>query len=94
MASTAKKGDFSYILIYLLEWLTGLIFFMISGNDSRKKLHSIQAIMIGVIAFVLTFLLPILGLLIWLFAMYVGYKASVGVDVVIPFVTDFAKKYA
>jgi uncharacterized membrane protein len=93
-----QKADFSYIIIYLFEWLTGIIFFIISGNDNRKKLHSIQAIILGIIATVLVFLpIPFIGiltLLIWLYGLYIGYMASTGVDVAIPWVTNFAKTYA
>lgn len=98
MATTASKksADFTYIVIYLLEWLTGIIFFLISGNDNRKKLHSIQAILLGIVGIVLAFI-PIIGLvgiLVWLYGIYIGYMASQGTDVAIPAITDFAKTYA
>jgi uncharacterized membrane protein len=97
MATTSKKSaDFSYIIIYLLEWLTGIVFFLISGKDKRKKLHSIQAIVLGVVALIISFIpfVGLISLLIWLYGLYVGYMASTGVDVVIPGITDFAKQYA
>jgi len=97
MATTSKKSaDFSYIIIYLLEWLTGIVFFLVSGNDKRKKLHSIQAIMLGVVALIVAFIpfVNLLGILIWLYGLYIGYMASTGVDVVIPGITNFAKQYA
>jgi len=37
--------------------------------------------------------LGIVNILIWLYGLYIGYKASVNEDVVIPYITDFAKKY-
>ena len=90
-----KQGDFSYILIYFLGWLTGILFFLISGTDKRKKQHAIQAILLGVIGTIL-FYVPIiggiLGLLTWLYGLYIGYMASTNADVAIPGVTDFAKQ--
>ena len=67
------------------------------GTDKRKKQHSIQAIILGIIAVILTFI-PFIGwvvdVLIWLYGLYVGYMASQGTDMDIPMVTEFAKKYA
>jgi uncharacterized membrane protein len=89
--------DFNYIVIYLLEWLTGILFLII-GNSKRKKLHSIQAIILGVIAIVIAFL-PlgilsfILDILIWLAGLYLGYMASTGMDVKIPALTAFVERY-
>jgi len=100
-ANTAKtgsssKGDFTYIVIYLLGWLTGIIFFIISGNNKMKKQHSIQAIVLGIVATILSFI-PFVGwiivFLIWIYGLYIGYMASTGKDVEIPAVTGFAKQY-
>ena len=101
-ASRQKGSDFTYIIIYILGFLTGILFFIISGSDKRKKLHSIQAILLGVAAFIVAFVLGIFlwGLstlvlfLIWIYGLYIGYMASTGVDVEIPVITDFAKQYA
>jgi len=99
-ATTKKQGqDFGYIIIYFLEWLTGILFFVIAGRDRRKKIHSIQAIVLGIIAVVIAFI-PIgiiafiIDILIWLFGIYIGYMASTGVDVEIPVIADLAKRYA
>ena len=102
MASKKERpaNDFNYILVYLLEWLTGIIYFFARGNkDKRMKLHALQAIMLGVIGIVLSVFsfidfVWVLSLLVWLFGMYVGYEASTGKDVDIPVITDFCKRYA
>ena len=104
MATTAKQtgADFTYIVIYVLEWLTGIVFFVISGNDKRKKLHSIQAILLGIAALIVSFVIGIflgalgslVALLFWVYGLYIGYMASTGQDVEIPVITDMAKKYA
>lgn len=106
-APAGKSADFTYIIIYFLEWLTGIIFFIISGDDKRKKLHSIQAILLGIGGFIVIFIVGIilaiiglgiisslLWLLLWLYGLYIGYMASTGVDVEIPMITSFAKQYA
>ena len=90
-----QENDFTYIAIYLLTFITGIIFYLISKDDKRKKQHSIQAIVLGAITIVIG-LIPYLGIvniLIWLYGLYIGYKASVNEDVAIPYITDFAKKY-
>ncbi|MGC9099596.1 MAG: hypothetical protein ACP5HW_03585 [Candidatus Micrarchaeia archaeon] len=98
--TTEKKGeskaDFSYIVIYLFTIITGAIFFLISGNDKRKKQHSIQAMVLGVIMIVIGFIpyLGIINIFLWLYGLYIGYKASLNEDVAIPYITDFAKSYA
>ena len=105
MATTKQaKGDLTYIAIYFLEIVTGVIFFLISGKDKRKKLHSLQAIVLGIVAiivwwvlpFILFFLWPLiwlLNLLIWLYGLWIGYQASMGKDVVIPGITNLVKPY-
>jgi uncharacterized membrane protein len=92
-----QENDFTYVIIYLLTWITGIIFFVISGNDKRKKQHSIQAIMLGVIGFILGFI-PRIGylfvILVWLYGLYIGYMASINKEQNIPYITEFAKQYA
>ncbi len=95
----SQKNDFNYLIVYLLEWLTGIIYFFTRGGaDKRMKKHSLQAIMLGVIAIVAGLLsfIPFmwaLSLFIWLFGLYIGYEASIGNDVVIPVITDMAARY-
>jgi uncharacterized membrane protein len=96
MADAKKSSDFTYILIYFFTWLSGIIFFFISGSDKRKKQHSIQAIVLGIVAIIIA-LIPFIGvltLLVWIYGLYIGYKASTNSDVSIPYITDFAKKYS
>ncbi len=46
----AAGNDFNYILVYLLEWVTGIVYFITWGNkDKRMKLHSMQAVVLGAI---------------------------------------------
>ena len=91
-----QENDFTYIAIYFLTFITGIIFYLISKGDKRKRQHSIQAIVLGAIMVIIG-LIPFVGgiinILIWLYGLYIGYKASVNEDVAIPYITDFAKKY-
>ncbi|MDE1859434.1 MAG: hypothetical protein KGH67_02805 [Candidatus Micrarchaeota archaeon] len=35
----------------------------------------------------------LVGMLVWIYGLYIGYMASTGQDVEIPVITDFAKQY-
>jgi uncharacterized membrane protein len=98
--SGRQKGDFSYILIYLFEFITGIAFFLMVKGDARKKQHSIQAVILGIISIIVAiifFFMPVIAdvidAMIWIYGMYIGYMASIGSDADIPYITDFAKKY-
>jgi len=98
MAEKQKQrqvNDFTYIAIYFLTFITGIIFYLISKDDKRKRQHSIQAIILGAIMVVIGFIpyLNLVNILIWLYGLYIGYKASVNEDADIPYITNFAKKY-
>lgn len=98
MATANKpKNDFTFIIIYVLGFITGIIFFLISGKDVRKKRHSIQAIILGIIGFILGYV-PFIGgiifLLVWLYGLWIGYQASIGTDTDIPYIAGFAKQYS
>ncbi len=89
-----------FIFAYLFEWLSGIIVYVLAEGNKREKLHAMQAIVLGVCAIAVSiifgFTVPVLGallgLLIWVYGLYVGFKAYNGVDVEIPIITDFVKK--
>ncbi len=97
-----EKGRIVYILTYLLTWITGIIVFVTEGQkDKRVKFHALQAIFLGVIAIILNAVLffipfvgPLLGFLIWVYGMYIGYKAYNGEDIKAPVLGDYAAKYS
>jgi len=95
--STGGDGKGVYILTYFFTWLSGLIVFFTAGQNNRLKMHGAQAIILGVIAFILAFI-PFVGsfiaFLIWLYGMYIGYMAYKGTDVMVPAIGDYAKKLA
>ncbi|MGC8568013.1 MAG: hypothetical protein ACP5RP_02695 [Candidatus Micrarchaeia archaeon] len=98
----ANKTD--YFIAYLLLLITGIIVYFISGEKDRKaKFHALQAIMLGiaqiiVIVFLSTIYLAIIGkvlsLLIWIYGIYIGIEAYNGNEVVVPYITEFAKEMA
>jgi len=64
MAEKQKQrqvNDFTYIAIYFLTFITGIIFSLISKGDKRKRQHSIQAIVLGAVMIIIG-LIPYLGL--------------------------------
>ncbi len=95
-----KTDNLTFLITYLLEWLTGLIvYFTVGQNDKRARFHAIQAIVLGIVSIILSFILdfvflPLSGIvafLIWLYGMYIGYEAYKGVDVKIPILSDYLK---
>ncbi len=97
--SKPDNKNLMFLFAYLLEWLSGLIVFFIAGEDKRLKFHGMQAIGLGIIAAVLGVILDfvffplagLVGLLIWLYGMYIGYEAYTGKDVKVPVLGDYIK---
>ncbi len=97
MKQKQKEDQILYIVAYVFTIISGaIIYLFFSEGNKRLKLHSEQAIILGIIILVIDailFLVPyiasLLGLLIWLYGLYVGFKAYNGVDVKIPYITDF-----
>jgi uncharacterized membrane protein len=83
------------VLIYLVTWITGLIFYLTEKDDKKVRFHAMQAILLGVVMMVLgfTFILAILDPFLWLYGLYIGYKESTGETVRIPYLADMAEKY-
>ena len=90
MRKTTAKPDYSYVLIYLFTWFTGLIFYFISGHDDRKRKNAVQAIILGVISVVISFIphLSEVAFFIWIYGLYVGYRAAINRDVLIPYISE------
>jgi uncharacterized membrane protein len=93
----SHQDRFVYILTYLFSFISGLVVYVTLGqSDKRLKVHAAQAIVLGlaglIIAALLVFLPPLgslIELLIWIYGLYIGYSASEGSDIRIPFVTDW-----
>ena len=103
MANQTKneKSHVFFIFAYVLIWLSGIIVYVTEGQkDRRLKFHSLQAIFLGVIIFILfyipfvRFLWILLGFLLWLYGMWVGVKAYSGEDIDVPVLGEYARKYS
>ncbi|MGC8572107.1 MAG: hypothetical protein ACP5RI_03265 [Candidatus Micrarchaeia archaeon] len=96
-----------FLLSYFVLIIGGIIAYIIYGEkDKRVKFHAIQSIIYGIIIIIIVsiidviilynyFLLVIpnlISLLMWLYGLYIGYKAYTGTDVPMPFLTDFIKQ--
>lgn len=100
-ANTAKGSDESilYLVTYLLTWLTGILIYITAGQKNKRlKFHAVQAILVGIVIFVLGWI-PIIGwiiaILLWLYGMYVGYEGGYqGKDIEVPVIGPFARKYS
>jgi|GEM_PF-1254951 len=96
--SSKDQNKALFIFAYLFGFISGIIVLLAYGKNKRLRMHSLQSIMLNVISIFITFALfglflfrfaSVLDLLIWIYGMYIGFMAYGGVDVNIPFVSDF-----
>ena len=103
--SDSQENSIMYVIAYLIPLLTGVIVYVMYGNDKRLKFHAVQAIILGiailiidVIFYILSFLIfppifyigYIIEIILWVYGLYVGYKASLGTDISIKYIGDYA----
>lgn len=91
------------LLAYLLGWVGGLIFYLIS-KDPGVKFHGMQSIILGVAVFVIGVLLMLIpfvnliGLLLWpgyvILSIVLAVKAYNGQRIKLPVIGDMAERYA
>lgn len=93
----------AYILCYIVAWVSGLAVYLTLGQrDKKLKFHSMQAMFLGFLIMVFWALayLPLLSwlnlvaIVFWLGGLYVGWEASQGRDVDMPFISSYAKAYS
>ncbi len=104
--SESREDGIMFIFCYLLTWLSGIIVYVLYGSKNKDlRFHAIQAILLGVIISVIgiiplilpfnsyffSLLIDLVILILWLYGIYVGYKASQGVDISMPVIGDLAK---
>jgi uncharacterized membrane protein len=100
--ATKETGNLIFIFTYILGWISGILVYITEGQrNDRMKFHSLQAIFLGLIAtvvdmifFFIPYLGPLLAFLIWLYGMYIAYRAYNGVDVRAPVIGDYALRYS
>ncbi|MHB8371397.1 MAG: hypothetical protein ACYDAO_00165 [Thermoplasmataceae archaeon] len=98
-----NKGEIMFIFAYLLTWLSGIIVYVLyADKDKDLRFHSIQAILLGIVIFIIEgisffifftarIIVNIVILLLWLYGLYVGYKAYEGVSIKMPVIGDMIK---
>ena len=94
-----KDDRVLYIFTYLLTWISGLMVFITVGqSNKRMKFHAIQAVLLGIVTFIIAWIpfpfLYLVGFLLWLYGIYVGVVAYNGRDISMPVIGDYAKRYS
>ncbi len=102
--STGLPENTEAALCYLFGWVSGLIFFLLEKDNKKIRFHALQSIVlfggINLIYIVLniftfglaTLLMPLLSLLVLVYAIYLIVKVYKGEEVTVPLVTEFVKK--
>lgn len=98
-----------FIVSYLLLWVSGIVVYLLyGGRNKRLRFHAVQAVLYGIavtildivfgiagaLLFPLGFVLGIVILLLWLYGLYVGYRAMEGEDIRITTIGDMAERYS
>ncbi len=97
-----------YIISYLIPLITGILVYLIYGTKSKRlRFHAVQAVLysialiiidivLGIVSIVLPIglLVGLLMLVLWLYGLYVGYRAMEGEDIKITTVGELAEKYS
>ncbi len=86
-----------YLFAYVLAFLSGIAVYVTEGQrNSRAKFHALQAILLGIVIFILAYIpyINILALILWLYGLYIGLRAYEGTDVEIPGLGEYARKYS
>jgi uncharacterized membrane protein len=99
-----------FIITYVVPVLTGILTLIVKGEQNQRlKLHAFQSIILGIVMIVvavifnvvfflglgfLVFLGSLINLLLWIYGLYVGFEGYNGRDVVIPTITEYARRYA
>ncbi|MCL4871791.1 MAG: hypothetical protein KJ063_22765 [Anaerolineae bacterium] len=71
--------------------LVGIIALLMEDKKSRPfiKYYAVQSIILGILFFILSGVC--VGILVWVYGIYIGVKAYGGEYVTIPVITDFCK---
>ena len=81
------------LLAYIIPVLVPLIILLMEDKKSKPflKYHAVIALILGILTYLLSALC--IGLLIWLYGVYIGWQAySTGTMVEVPWLSDFVKK--
>jgi uncharacterized membrane protein len=103
--SDNQDNSIMYVIAYLIPILTGVLVYIMYNNNKRLKFHAIQAIILGIailfvdiIFYIISFVIfppifyagSIIEIILWVYGLYIGYKASLGTDISIKYIGDYA----
>lgn len=79
------------LLSMIFAPLVGIIALLIEDKKSRPfiKYYAVQSIILGVLSILLSGVC--IGVIVWVYGIYIGFKAYGGEYVQIPVITDFCK---
>jgi uncharacterized membrane protein len=103
-SSKTSNSNILGAVSYLFGFISGIILYLLAGNDRYVKFHAAQstiwflglfvlnfALLISVVGAVLSVVVGIIGFVSWLFMMY---KALNGEKYMLPIVGEWAQKYS
>ena len=108
-ASAENELKLLFIVSYFLLWLSGLVVYLVYGRTSKRiRFHAVQAVLYGIVFTVLEVIFAVVGpfvgllsalfalvlLVLWLYGLYVGYRAMEGEDIKITTIGDLAERYS
>jgi len=100
--SSGLDQNIAGVLCYLLGFITGIIFILIEKENRFVRFHAMQSIMLSIAFFVAGFVLTIIPLIGWIFAIlitpvtfilwiFMMWKAYSGEWYKLPVIGDFAE---
>lgn len=88
-----------FIVAYFFTIFSGAILFVIAKENKRLQFHAMQSIYLGIISFIVGILIGILAgsslssfivAVLWIYGVYLGFKAYDGEDLHIPFIGEYS----
>jgi len=100
---TGLTQNLEALLCYVLGWITGLLFLILSKENKFVRFHAMQSLITFLALFIISFvggmvpilspitslLVPPVGLILWIFLMYKAYQ---GERYELPLVGDIANE--
>jgi uncharacterized membrane protein len=91
------------LLCYVLGWITGIVFLFMEKENEYVRFHAMQSLVtflalfiitivigwIPILGWIISFLISILGLILWLLLMFKAYQGEL---YKLPYAGDFAEE--
>lgn len=86
-----KKENFDlYLFLAYFFSPIGALIYMYYKKEMRESFHGKQALFMGIINFILMFVL--IGFFTWIYTIYIGFKAAKGEDPEIPYISKMVRE--